>query len=79
MAANAAAAAGDAAEAVEEVEEAAGDADPDPEIWNALAPKIVTADLDFDALAGIRERMPVQAHRRKDLFNVSVRDEVATK
>ena len=45
----------------------------DSAIWSSLAPKIITAELDFDAMAAIRQKMPIQIHRRADLFELSVK------
>ena len=36
----------------------------------ALSPKIITADLDMTRLEEIRQKMPVQSHRRRDIFVV---------
>jgi hypothetical protein len=36
----------------------------------ALAPKIITTELDFGMLEEIRGKMPIQEHRRSDVFRV---------
>ena len=38
----------------------------------ALAPKIITAELDFKAMEAIRVKMPIQQHRRADVFRVEL-------
>ena len=38
----------------------------------ALAPKIITAELDFEAMDAIRVKMPIQQHRRSDVFRVEL-------
>ena len=38
----------------------------------ALAPKIITAELDFEAMEAIRVKMPIQQHRRDDVFRVEL-------
>ena len=38
----------------------------------ALAPKIITAELDFEAMEAIRVKMPIQQHRRSDVFRVEL-------
>ena len=47
---------------------AAADASLSPEENPLLAPCIVTARLDLEKLRGIREKMPIDKHRRGDLF-----------
>ena len=43
------------------------------ETWDA-APAMVTVDLDLDKVRSIREKMPIQAHRRRDVVELLLDD-----
>ena len=38
------------------------------------APSMVTVDLDLDKVRSIREKMPIQAHRRRDVVELLLDD-----